>query len=211
MICSNFGDDTKFQLQCYVDNLKAPNFIQKKLGTFVPLKSNKMEEQQHPLKLQELFDKFKSPELLDINNQWFCTKCKVLRNSEKSYELYQTSKYLIISLKRFKQQANGRKVKITNRINFSQTLNLANYLVNLQAPTDSFSQLRQIQPEFNRLKCEYKLIGVINHHGSLEGGHYTASCLNRGEWVNYNDSFVNTILFDKVVTNDAYILFYERE
>lgn len=38
----------------------------------------------------------------------------------------------------------------------------------------------------------YDLYGVVNHSGSLGGGHYTAQCFNRVEnkWFNFNDSFV---------------------
>jgi ubiquitin C-terminal hydrolase len=41
----------------------------------------------------------------------------------------------------------------------------------------------------------YDLYGVSNHFGSLNGGHYTASCLNaaNGKWYYFNDSSVNTI------------------
>jgi len=39
----------------------------------------------------------------------------------------------------------------------------------------------------------YDLIGVSNHFGSLNGGHYTANCKNpeSGKWYNYNDSSVS--------------------
>jgi ubiquitin C-terminal hydrolase len=36
----------------------------------------------------------------------------------------------------------------------------------------------------------YDLYGVINHTGSLGGGHYTAKCFNHvhKKWFNFNDS-----------------------
>ena len=39
----------------------------------------------------------------------------------------------------------------------------------------------------------YDLIGVSNHYGSLNGGHYTASCKNPlpQEWHYFNDSSVS--------------------
>jgi len=56
----------------------------------------------------------------------------------------------------------------------------------------------------------YDLIGVSNHFGSLNGGHYTASCLNQvtGEWSYYNDSSVGGCSKSQVVSRSAYLLFY---
>ena len=41
----------------------------------------------------------------------------------------------------------------------------------------------------------YDLYGVSNHYGSLNGGHYTASCLNDidKEWYYFDDSSVSPI------------------
>jgi len=58
----------------------------------------------------------------------------------------------------------------------------------------------------------YDLIGVSNHFGSLNGGHYTASCRNiaTGEWNYFNDSSVGGCSKSKIVTPAAYILFYRK-
>lgn len=41
----------------------------------------------------------------------------------------------------------------------------------------------------------YDLYGVVNHHGSLYGGHYTAYCQNflDKKWYEFNDSRVTPI------------------
>lgn len=58
----------------------------------------------------------------------------------------------------------------------------------------------------------YDLIGVSNHYGSLNGGHYTASCLNHltQQWYYFNDSSCSPCSLDKVVSRAAYLLFYRR-
>jgi len=82
----------------------------------------------------------------------------------------------------------------------------------------------------------YDLYGVSEHGGGLGGGHYTAQCLNfmNDTWYEYNDSFVTEVkatavsvneqgipdpeavatrekeLKEKVVTTQAYVLFYKR-
>lgn len=59
----------------------------------------------------------------------------------------------------------------------------------------------------------YDLIGVVDHTGSLEGGHYTAICRSSGNaasyrWNKYDDQDVNEISQVDVVSSKAYLLFY---
>ena len=58
----------------------------------------------------------------------------------------------------------------------------------------------------------YDLIGVSNHFGSLNGGHYTASCKNpiTGKWHYFNDSSVGACSKSQVVSPAAYLLFYRK-
>lgn len=58
----------------------------------------------------------------------------------------------------------------------------------------------------------YDLIGVSNHYGSLNGGHYTASCKNAdtGKWHYFNDSSVSSCSKSKIVSPAAYLLFYRK-
>lgn len=58
----------------------------------------------------------------------------------------------------------------------------------------------------------YDLHGVINHYGSLYGGHYTAFAKNSttGKWFHYNDSVVNEVTSEtEIVSDAAYVLFYQ--
>ena len=60
----------------------------------------------------------------------------------------------------------------------------------------------------------YELYAVCNHHGSdLQGGHYTAYCRNPtdGQWYNFDDNHTKVIAEQDVTTQDAYILFYQRQ
>ena len=58
----------------------------------------------------------------------------------------------------------------------------------------------------------YDLIGVSNHYGSLNGGHYTASCKSplTGKWHYFNDSNVGACGPNKIITSAAYLLFYRK-
>ena len=56
----------------------------------------------------------------------------------------------------------------------------------------------------------YDLYGVVNHHGSLYGGHYTAYCQNflNKRWYEFNDSRVSEISKNDIVSAYSYVLFY---
>jgi ubiquitin C-terminal hydrolase len=66
----------------------------------------------------------------------------------------------------------------------------------------------------------YDLFGVVNHYGSMAGGHYTAftnSVVGRGfldpdglYWHHFDDSSVTRVEPHMVVTRAAYVLFYRR-
>lgn len=61
----------------------------------------------------------------------------------------------------------------------------------------------------------YDLFGVVNHFGSLNGGHYTATCKNSidGKWYYFNDSSVSGGGSDsstRIMADAAYVLFYRR-
>ena len=59
-------------------------------------------------------------------------------------------------------------------------------------------------------ETRYKLYGVVNHMGSLGGGHYTAYARSGDQWYLFDDSRVEAVEAQKIVSSDAYLLFYER-
>ena len=61
-------------------------------------------------------------------------------------------------------------------------------------------------------ESRYDLIGVICHHGTAGGGHYTAYALNNRdqEWYEYDDSCVTKVEPATVMNAEAYVLFYRK-
>ena len=51
---------------------------------------------------------------------------------------------------------------------------------------------------------------MVNHHGGLNGGHYTAFATHKGKWYKFDDRDVTEVEAEKVVSCAAYLLFYER-
>ena len=59
----------------------------------------------------------------------------------------------------------------------------------------------------------YDLFAVVLHTGTLNGGHYTAVVKNKDSWYEFNDDRVFKIQkheTNKIVSNHAYILFYQK-
>lgn len=61
----------------------------------------------------------------------------------------------------------------------------------------------------------YSLIGISNHSGSMNFGHYFAFCRdNYGQWYECNDSFISktTSISNSAINSSstAYVLLYER-
>ncbi|CAB1098683.1 unnamed protein product [Ectocarpus sp. CCAP 1310/34] len=59
---------------------------------------------------------------------------------------------------------------------------------------------------------DYDLIATANHHGSVHGGHYTATAKNRvsGDWNLFNDERVEGLEAKEVQAASAYVLFYTK-
>lgn len=59
----------------------------------------------------------------------------------------------------------------------------------------------------------YELCGIVNHFGSMGGGHYTAyakNCLT-SKWTEFDDSRTIPIRQEKLCTDAAYVLFYRKK
>lgn len=63
----------------------------------------------------------------------------------------------------------------------------------------------------------YELYGVVNHHGSSYGGHYTSYVKqlsitgDQGLWYHCNDSYIEKASLSAALrSSDAYMLFYRR-
>ena len=59
----------------------------------------------------------------------------------------------------------------------------------------------------------YECYAIINHYGSLNGGHYSAFVRVKGEkWYLFDDSFVSAVENPaEIVSSAAYLLFYRRK
>jgi len=154
------------------------------------------------INIYDCLNLFSSEEILEGDNEWYCNICKQHRDVNKKMEIYKSPYYLIIQLKRFKQDEMENK-SIFNIFNSYKNNTFVDF------PTKNLDLSDYISSNTNK-SIKYDLIGVINHYGGASFGHYTAYCLNNGNWLEYNDQSISYINENNVVSNAAYVLFYKK-
>lgn len=147
---------------------------------------------------------FTEPEVLTPQEAWYCPRCKEHREATKQLSLWRLPIVLIIQLKRFSFKNLIWRDKIDKMVDFPvRGLDLSPYFC---------GSVPGVPPI-------YDLFAVINHHGSILGGHYTASarCVstqntrrNEVDWRLFDDSRVMFMPESNVVTKSAYMLFYRQ-
>ncbi|XWS35136.1 hypothetical protein CRYUN_Cryun21dG0100300 [Craigia yunnanensis] len=133
---------------------------------------------------------------------------KVKRNATKRVLINKAPPILTIHLKRFNQDARGRLSKLNGHVNFRETMDLRQY----------------VDPRCeDRENCIYHLAGVVEHSGTMRGGHYIAYVRGgdkrKGKaeaehvsspWYYVSDHYVRHVSLEEVLRCEAYILFYEK-
>ncbi|XP_072991726.1 ubiquitin carboxyl-terminal hydrolase 2-like [Typha latifolia] len=132
---------------------------------------------------------------------------KIMRDAMKRFLISKAPPILTIHLKRFSQDARGRLTKLKGHVNFQEMLDIR-----------PFVDPRCREKE----KYTYRLIGVVEHSGSMGGGHYVAyvrgerirgraqKAISSPSWFYASDSHVREVSLSEVLKSEAYILFYER-
>ncbi|XP_067848850.1 ubiquitin carboxyl-terminal hydrolase 16 isoform X2 [Heptranchias perlo] len=147
----------------------------------------------------------------------------VYTNAKKQMLISSPPPILTLHLKRF-QQLGFNLRKINKHIHFPQVLNLAPFCaLNCKTVADNCTNVL------------YSLYGVVEHSGTMRSGHYTAYVKVRtpsshlseyvmtrctlpaikaeppkGNWFHISDTCVQAVPETKVLSAQAYLLFYER-
>ncbi|KAL6034337.1 hypothetical protein STEG23_034957, partial [Scotinomys teguina] len=193
--------------------------------------------------VQSCLYQFTSMELLMGNNKLLCEDCTekkqkcqkettsaekkaggVYTNARKQLLISAVPAILILHLKRFHQAGLSLR-KVNRHVDFPLTLDLAPFC----AATCKNINVGE--------KVLYGLYGIVEHSGSMRGGHYTAYVKVRvpsrklldsmtgrktvpglkepdselgGHWVHVSDTYVQVVPESRALSAQAYLLFYER-
>ncbi|KAJ6655051.1 hypothetical protein lerEdw1_006104 [Lerista edwardsae] len=170
-----------------------------------------LHQQAHSCTLDECFQLYTKEEQLAPDDAWRCPHCQVLQQGTVKLSLWTLPDILVIHLKRFRQ-VGGQRHKLSTLVHFPlRGLDMAPHVAK-RSRGSKWGPRKQPTPEGSQCCFLYDLYAVCNHHGSMQGGHYTAYCRNAldGHWYSYDDSTVESVLEDDVSTRGAYILFYQR-
>lgn len=133
---------------------------------------------------------------------------KVVRDASKRILISRAPQVLTIHLKRFCQDVRGRLSKLNGHVKFRDTVDLKPYM----------------DPSCckDRETYKYRLVGVVEHLGSMRGGHYVAYVKGGAKgstgieendncmWYHASDAYVREVSLEEVLRCEAYILFYEE-
>ena len=132
--------------------------------------------------LDDCYRKFKSKNILDKDNQYFCEKCNTKRIASKRYQVINWPNYLLIYLKRF-NQVGTRILKQSKSIEIPMIW-----------------------------RHNMHLTGAVIHYGSTSSGHYVYIGKDNNKWYLFNDNQVTEIFDNEINNklNSAYYLIYKN-
>jgi ubiquitin carboxyl-terminal hydrolase 8 len=131
-------------------------------------------------------DTFKE-ELLSGDNAWFDEKENRKKTVVKRSYLCSCSSILVLHLKRWKSNLTKKNFKIETPLRLD------------------------VQPyTIYKESCLYELFGIINHEGSIHGGHYYASIQKKGTWFSINDHLIQSLPPEQLIHERNYCLFYRK-
>jgi uncharacterized UBP type Zn finger protein len=169
--------------------------------SFDILEAEKTHQKRDEFTLEDCLKLFTEPEVLSPQEAWYCPRCKDHREASKQLTVWRPPPLLIIQLKRFSFKNLIFREKIDKMIKFPvRGLDMSDFCC-------------QNNQQIRSQKRVYDLYGVINHYGGMFGGHYVAaSRTSHGKsdlgWRLFDDSRVQEVREENVITKSAYILFY---
>ena len=143
------------------------------------------------ISLDELLQSFFARVQLDIDNKWKCEKCSEEVCAFHQISLIKLPVNLIIQLKRFNKENLLKKDNTV--VSIPMEIDLSQYFIGEKPP------------------AKYELRAMVNHTGTLESGHYTATGKRGCEWYLFNDSSVTTKPGPLTESEAPYLLYFSLE
>ena len=140
--------------------------------------------------IYQSFKEYTKAETINGDNQFYCQKCRVLRDAKVKSKIFYAPRYLITNIdygKNFRYKPN--------KVEFGEIIDLRDF-------TDK-----------NNEEKLYELIAISNYiDSSGNTGHSIAYCKNKNnnKWYKFNDSMINECKFNELMSNNPKLLIYKR-
>lgn len=153
--------------------------------------------------IYQCLENYTKEEKLDKDNNWKCPQCNKVQQTSKKITITRAPSVLVIQFKRFKASKHVWMDKIKTKVDFPlDNLDLTPFSAPA-SPRDIRESTRTTEPE-STPPYKYDAYGVVNHFGTLDGGHYKAVIRSgsKSSWVEFDDSRVSNFDSAKVVVGD---------
>ncbi|VFV32091.1 ubiquitin carboxyl-terminal [Lynx pardinus] len=151
---------------------------------------------------------FTRPEYLGSSAKIKCSSCQSYQESTKQLTMKKLPIVACFHLKRFEHVGKQRR-KINTFISFPLELDMTPFLASTKD-----SRMKEDQPPTDCTPNEnkYSLFAVINHHGTLESGHYTSFIRQqKDQWFSCDDAIITKATIEDLLYSEGYLLFYHKQ
>nr|XP_019575541.1 PREDICTED: ubiquitin carboxyl-terminal hydrolase 51 [Rhinolophus sinicus]XP_019575542.1 PREDICTED: ubiquitin carboxyl-terminal hydrolase 51 [Rhinolophus sinicus]XP_019575543.1 PREDICTED: ubiquitin carboxyl-terminal hydrolase 51 [Rhinolophus sinicus] len=151
---------------------------------------------------------FTRPEHLGSSAKIKCSSCQSYQESTKQLTMKKLPIVACFHLKRFEHLGKQRR-KINTFISFPLELDMTPFLASTKE-----SRMKADQPPTDCAPNEnkYSLFAVINHHGTLESGHYTSFIRQqKDQWFSCDDAVITKATIEDLLYSEGYLLFYHKQ
>eukprot|EP00760_Papus_ankaliazontas_P038294 PhM_4_TR9057/c0_g1_i1/m.47746/K11848/USP20_33; ubiquitin carboxyl-terminal hydrolase 20/33 len=146
-----------------------------------------------PLTLEQCFDSHCAEEHFTKGNTCSCDYCGDTVHPRRSIQFAHLPEVLVVHLKRFRHGYWSSKIK--RYVECPENLDLSRYV------SDPAT-----------VACQYELNAVINHHGEMGHGHYTAFAHKKGAgWGLFNDATLSRATVDDAINSEVYVAVYRKK
>ncbi|XP_036271699.1 ubiquitin carboxyl-terminal hydrolase 51 [Pipistrellus kuhlii] len=151
---------------------------------------------------------FTRPEHLGSGAKIKCSHCQSYQESTKQLTMKKLPIVACFHLKRFEHLGKQRR-KINTFISFPLELDMTPFLASTK---ESRMKDGQPPPECAPNENKYSLFAVINHHGTLESGHYTSFIRQqKDQWFSCDDAVITKATIEDLLYSEGYLLFYHKK
>lgn len=140
--------------------------------------------------VEDCLEAYCREETLDESSLYACEKCKQKGRATQQLTFFSCPEILVITLKRFHRSSVSAE-KVCSYVAFQPELDLSPFMCK------------------RNQRAKYRLNAIVNHAGTLNGGHYTAMVREGNEmWSDCSDEHISECAGPRF--DLAYILFYEK-